>query len=270
MEKQVYVKAFKGFYYLLLQTEEIQGHDSSQDTGQEDSGLIFGKNVSAEEDFCRGTNLLTSNFTENMVRNQTGNIAPERHLREEMSLSVMRRTRTPGLWSKQQGRSEVTSFQGKVDTSWEIQRIPWLSLSWLLKNGFPAKGWVGDNQTLQIFSDPDQCCFLKGAAPIVQGHPPGRKSAMGSWWNRGSNRSLKHVEHLVLEHEKILTQFQILGPSPKQKQLKFKWANSADHYAAVTQFLLIPEVGKMCQCQPRHIFVISAGLPAFPLKISFC
>lgn len=37
-----------------------------------------------------------------------------------------------------------------------------------------------------------------------------------------SNRSLKRVELLVLELEKILTQFQILSPSPKQKQLKYK------------------------------------------------
>lgn len=37
-----------------------------------------------------------------------------------------------------------------------------------------------------------------------------------------SNQSLKRVELSVLELEKILTQFQILSPSPKQKQMKYK------------------------------------------------
>lgn len=127
----------------------------------------------------------------------------------------------------------------------------------------------------KIFSDPDQHHFPKGWELAGQGHLPGWNSAQEGWLNSdkkegSSNKSLKPMELLVLEQEKILTQFQILSPSPKQKQLKFKWANSADHYAAITQFLPIPEVWKMCQRQPRHIFVISAGLPSFPLKISFC
>lgn len=137
------------------------------------------------------------------------------------------------------------------------------------------RGCVGNHQTLQNL-------FWSWSMPLSQvmktSRPRslcGSNSAQEGWLNSGnkdvsSNTSLKRVELLVLEQEKILTQFQILSPSPKQKQLKFNWANSADHYAAITQFLLIPEVWKMCQRQPRHIFVISAGLPPFPLKISFC
>lgn len=63
-------------------------------------------------------------------------------------------------------------------------------------------------------SDPDQHHFPKWQELAGQGHLSGWSSAQEGWLNSSkregsSNRSLKCVELLVLEQEKILTQFQI-------------------------------------------------------------